>query len=207
MKNYRYLILVTLLVSISTLSVHAKVGRHAKSKGTMGNSYFQVDESESNYSVIRKNGLSGGMSRLPHEGFVPGATMTVVKGGGQIVKRVKRENSHIPIAIFEPLTVNVRDSAGKPLVNARVLFQADRVHNFPDQATQITLSGMALLYVMTDEHGDATLGIMPNGPNRPVAADLNKSVYGYYRDGPFTIIASLGDQKVFFHLVVGEARN
>lgn len=60
---------------------------------------------------------------------------------------------------------------------------------------------------MTDEHGDATLGIMPNGiPNTSDPRfKMGQSINAYYEDGPFTIIASFGDTKVLFHLVVGES--
>jgi hypothetical protein len=99
--------------------------------------------------------------------------------------------------------VNVKDATGKPLVNVRVLFQPDRATNIPGQGVQITPSGDDLLYVMTDERRDATLGIMSNGTKAPSADDMKQSVHVYLEDGPFTIIASFGDQKVYFHLVAG----
>ena len=203
MKTYRYVILTAIVMSISTLSIHAKAGRHAKSKNTIGNSYYQVDAGGSDYFVISRDRVSGGTSRLPNEGFVAGATITKVKGDGQRLVRKKHKDFDTITAIFEPLIVKVKDAAGKPLVNVRVLFQPDKATKILGQAVQIVPSGDNLLYVMTDKRGDATLGIMSNGTKEPDADDMKQSVHVYYEDGPFTIIASFGDQKVSFHLEAG----
>lgn len=205
MKKHKTLILITSLVLSATLQIHAREGRHVQTKKSIGNSYYLTDSAHKNYYVVLRNGKSGGIDRLPREGFVAGATLTMTKGDGQVVKRSQHGGSHLSKATFEPLTVRVKDSAGKPLVNVRVLFQSDEATCIPNPAVQITPGGEKLLYVMTDEHGDATLGIMPNGiPNTSDPRfKMGQSINAYYEDGPFTIIASFGDAKVLFHLVVG----
>jgi hypothetical protein len=89
MKNHRYVILTAFVMSISTLSIHAKAGRHAKSKNTIGNFYYPVDADRSNYFVISRGRVFAGTSRLPHQGFVAGAMMTMIKGDGQTHERKK----------------------------------------------------------------------------------------------------------------------
>ena len=207
MKKHKSLTLITLLVLSATLPTHAKGGRHVQTKKSIGNSYYRTDSAHKKYYVVLRNGKSGGIDRLPREGFVAGATLTMTKGDGQVVIRSRHGGSGLAKAIFEPLMVRVKDSAGKPLVNVRVLFQSDEATCIPNPAVQITPGGEKLLYVMTDEHGDATLGIMPNGiPNTSDPRfKMGQSINAYYEDGPFTIIASFGDAKVLFHLVVGES--
>jgi hypothetical protein len=201
MKNYKTLVFSTFLALSATPLVRAKESPPEEIKNYSGISYTLNSP----------------------EGVVAGATMKIISDG-QKLKRIKDQDDPILTARFAPLQVSIKNSAGKLLKNVRVLFQVDKTSD-PCQAVQITADGSQVVYVMTDKHGVATLSLRWNHSTSNYDIDRkkkrekayrklkfiksdtkmkrDKSVEAYHMDGPFSILATYGENKVCFHLTVG----
>ena len=126
----------------------------------------------------------------PPPAAVAGATMAIGSGDGPKVARGATARG-IPTARFAPLQVSVKDGAGKPIANARVVFDCGSKPQ--GLACQTEPSGAAGATVYTDANGIATANKM--GGNSATA---------YYADGPFTIVAKYGAANATFKLTAGK---
>jgi hypothetical protein len=120
---------------------------------------------------------------------IAGATMEITAGNNQ---KVKRDTGDPAKAYFKPLQVTVKDSAGKPLGGVKVLFKQ---HGWKTEGMAVSLQpcGFDHATITTGDDGVATLKY-----------NNDKSVRGYYADGPITILASYGTAEAKFKLTVGE---
>lgn len=216
-----------LLALSATPLVTAKESPEEEARNYSGMSYTLTSaDAAKKYDAYLTDGWGFKTDTLPPEGVVAGATMTILKGDGQTVKRTQDQDDTTLTARFEPLQVSIKDFAGKPLKNVRVLFQSAKTID-PCPAVQMTASGPDLVYVMTDKHGVATLSLMWNHSSSKDSSDdkvkrrksdrkmkrdksdsemkRNKSIAAYHSDGPFSILATFGETKVTFHLTVGGA--
>jgi hypothetical protein len=225
MKNYKTLVFSTLLALSATPLVRAKESPPEEIKNYSGISYtLNPPDAPEKYHAYFVDCTDFDTDVLPPEGVVAGATMKIIKGDGQKLKRIKDQDDPILTARFAPLQVSIKNSAGKPLKNVRVLFEVDKT-NDPCQAVQIAADGPQVVYVMTDKRGVATLSLRWNHSTSNYDIDRkkkrekayrklkfiksdtkmkrDKSVEAYHMDGPFSILATYGENKVCFHLTVG----
>ncbi|MBI4658023.1 MAG: Ig-like domain-containing protein [Verrucomicrobia bacterium] len=121
-----------------------------------------------------------------------GRQLTIVAGNGQ---KVPRAGSDVPggTALFEPLSVALKDGAGKPIPGARLSF---RMSGPPAMAIQFSPGGGgAGTTVITDGNGVAILNQMGG-----------KSLRVYYASGPFQVIVTADEAKpATFDLAVVDA--
>lgn len=125
-------------------------------------------------------------------------TMSVLVGSieGGNDQRVVRSESSITggTAVFAPLLVRVRDTFGNPVAGVEVRFMVGTKPS--SMSVQIQPSGASTpVTTRTDASGIAKLALMPGGTS---------SVYAYYGDGTFSIVASVtsGPQFTFTGTVV-----
>lgn len=131
------------------------------------------------------------LDALPPPAAVAGATMTIVSGDGQKVARTAT-SSGIAMASFAPLQVVLKDRAGKPIANARVVFACPVTRGMVCQFDPLGGSKAGEIFY-TDANGVATAHKMSGN-----------SVAVYYGDGPFTVVATYGTVTATFRLTVGQ---
>jgi hypothetical protein len=116
--------------------------------------------------------------------------VTVVSGDNQKAARVSPANG-ILTAVFAPLQVAVKDTAGRGVANVDVKFTCQAPSGM---VCQLTGGGAANIAVKTDGNGIATAAQL--GGNAA-------SAMAYYADGPITIAVNAGAATTAFHLTVG----
>jgi hypothetical protein len=120
---------------------------------------------------------------------IAGATMEITAGNNQ---KVKRDTGDPATAYFKPLQVTVKDSAGKPLGGVKVLFKQ---HGWKPEGMAVSLQPCGFDHATITTGDDGVAALKYNN---------DKSVRGYYADGPLTILASYGTAEAKFKLTVGE---
>lgn len=208
MKKLEKIIIIIALALGTVAHVEAKDPSVGKFREFMGLSFTLNQPGEGKkYQVYLRDNTGFEVDALPPEDYKVGSKMMITKGDRQVVKRTKKLNNEALLAVFEPLQVCIKDAKGKPRPNVRVLFQIDENSKKIGQGAQITATGTPKVYVMTDKRGMATLSLMWNEPTleSPKASEMkrDKSAIAYFKDGPFSVVATHGKTKVVFHLKAG----